>query len=66
MRKLASYLLSALSAVGETEHSACDERSQYFHLAARMVESNVQRNQLTPSTESSAFIEQVCHVSFLP
>ena len=64
MQGLLSYLLQALFAIplgdklGDRLSSKC-KRSEYFDLAARMIESNVQRGQLTPSSESSAFIEQV-------
>ena len=53
-----SYLLHALAAFGGQKRSERSMRSHYFDLAARMIESNVERGQLSPSNESSAFIEQ--------
>lgn len=58
MRELVSYLLHLLLGSTEGHGNACSERSEYFDLAARMIESTVERGQLAPSTESSAFIEQ--------
>lgn len=57
---LATLIQAALTLTfGRSEPSPCPERSQYFDLAARMIESNVARSQLSPSEASSAFIEQV-------